>query len=168
MDALVVVRHAKAAWPEGVADLDRPLAARGLRDAPVIGQWVGAHVHGPWVALVSPAIRTMQTWEAMAPSLPGVEMRIDPELYDAPWQRMLRVARSAAPAGGTLILVAHNPGSQDLVAALSTATDKGGKRRLRVLEKFPTSAVAVLTPRVEGDWLVEDGARLSEFEVCRG
>jgi phosphohistidine phosphatase len=168
MDALVVIRHAKAAWPEGVADIDRPLAERGVRDAPVIGEWVRANVQGPLLALVSPALRTRQTWEAMAASVPDARMRIEPELYDAPWPRMLRVARSAAPEVGSLILVSHNPGSQDLVAALSTATDKGGKRRLRALEKFPTSAVAVLTPRAQGDWLVEDGARLTEFEVCRG
>ncbi|WP_399494409.1 hypothetical protein [Streptomyces sp. P9(2023)] len=35
---LVVLRHAKSAWPEGVPDYDRPLGPRGLRDAPAAGR----------------------------------------------------------------------------------------------------------------------------------
>ena len=35
---LIVVRHAKSAWPVGVPDHERPLAPRGRRDAPAVGR----------------------------------------------------------------------------------------------------------------------------------
>ena len=31
---LLLLRHAKSAWPDGVEDPDRPLSDRGRRDAP--------------------------------------------------------------------------------------------------------------------------------------
>lgn len=36
---LVVLRHAKSAWPD-VPDSERPLAPRGRRDAPAAGRWL--------------------------------------------------------------------------------------------------------------------------------
>lgn len=35
---LVVLRHARSAWPDDVADHERPLAPRGRRDAPAVGR----------------------------------------------------------------------------------------------------------------------------------
>ncbi len=37
---LILIRHAKSDYPPGVPDHDRPLNARGLRDAPRIGAWL--------------------------------------------------------------------------------------------------------------------------------
>ncbi|MGQ3295308.1 MAG: SixA phosphatase family protein, partial [Shinella sp.] len=37
MKRLLLLRHAKSAWPEGVEDHDRPLSDRGRRDAPCMG-----------------------------------------------------------------------------------------------------------------------------------
>ncbi|MFB9579559.1 hypothetical protein [Streptomyces yanii] len=37
---LVVLRHAKSAWLDDVADHERPLAPRGRRDAPAAGPWL--------------------------------------------------------------------------------------------------------------------------------
>ncbi|MET7442233.1 histidine phosphatase family protein, partial [Streptomyces sp. NPDC005568] len=39
---LVVLRHAKSAWPDGVPDHERPLAPRGRRDAPAAGRSLAA------------------------------------------------------------------------------------------------------------------------------
>ena len=41
---LVVVRHAKSAWPDDVPDEQRPLNPRGRRDAPVAGRWIRERV----------------------------------------------------------------------------------------------------------------------------
>ena len=37
---LILLRHAKSAWPDDVPDHDRPLAPRGRRDAPAAGGWL--------------------------------------------------------------------------------------------------------------------------------
>ena len=42
MPRLILMRHAKAAWPEDCQDHDRPLAERGREDAPRLGAWLAA------------------------------------------------------------------------------------------------------------------------------
>src|SRR4051794_41904037 len=66
---LVLLRHAKSAWPEGVPDHERPLAGRGRRDAPEAGRWlrqVGLQFD---LVLCSTALRARQTWELAAAEL---------------------------------------------------------------------------------------------------
>lgn len=54
---LVVLRHAKSAWPAGVADHERPLAPRGRRDAPAAGRALVEADCLPDLALCSTAVR---------------------------------------------------------------------------------------------------------------
>ncbi|NNF15135.1 MAG: phosphohistidine phosphatase, partial [Gammaproteobacteria bacterium] len=43
MKQLALMRHAKSSWGDAeLADIDRPLNQRGLRDAPVMGQRLAA------------------------------------------------------------------------------------------------------------------------------
>ena len=67
---LVLLRQAKSAWPDGVADHERPLAKRGRRDAPAVGRWLRDHELTPQVALVSSARRTVETFVLLAAELP--------------------------------------------------------------------------------------------------
>ena len=41
---LVLMRHAKSDYPDGVDDHERPLAARGIREAGLAGDWLRAHL----------------------------------------------------------------------------------------------------------------------------
>ncbi|MFD7136594.1 SixA phosphatase family protein [Streptomyces sp. NPDC059894] len=165
---LVVLRHAKSAWPEGVADHERPLGARGRRDAPAAGR---ALAQGGWVpdlALCSTAVRARLTWE-----LAGAEwgsrppVRYEPRLYAAGRHELLAVVRETPADVGTLLLVGHNPGLQELVLAL--AGDGPGDTLEQVRVKFPTSAIAVLDWSGPG-WadLAPGGARLTATAVPRG
>ncbi len=52
---LILMRHAKSAWPEGVADFDRPLAPRGMEAAPLMGRWLAKQGITPDQVLVSAA-----------------------------------------------------------------------------------------------------------------
>jgi phosphohistidine phosphatase len=61
MKNLLLLRHAKSAWPDGVEDHDRPLAERGRRDAPRMGAYMADVGIEPNVALVSSARRTQET-----------------------------------------------------------------------------------------------------------
>ena len=60
---LLLLRHAKSDYPAGVADHERPLAPRGIREAALAGNWLRAHAPGVDAVLCSTATRTRQTLE---------------------------------------------------------------------------------------------------------
>ncbi|WP_204322083.1 histidine phosphatase family protein, partial [Streptococcus pneumoniae] len=62
MHRLILLRHAKSDWPEGVADHERPLNGRGRRAAPLMGEAMVERGYVPERALVSSAKRTQETW----------------------------------------------------------------------------------------------------------
>lgn len=164
---LVVLRHAKSAWPEGVSDHARPLGRRGLRDAPAAGRWLSAADCLPDLVLCSTARRARETWELAAAELGSPPpVRHDPRLYAAEARDLLDAVREGPADVETLLLVGHNPGVQDLTLlltgeALGESLDRAGS-------KFPTSAMAVLTWR--GSWsdLAPGAALLTDFAVPRG
>lgn len=131
---LVLVRHAKSAWPDGVPDADRPLADRGHREAPEIGRWLRANVPEVDLVVCSTAKRAKQTWKHMASELPGdTKVRRDERVYAAPVKVLLSVVRELPGEARTVVLVGHNPGMEELVELLT-----GTPHMLK------TSAIAVL------------------------
>ena len=60
---LLLLRHAKSDYPQGVADHDRPLAPRGIREAALAGDWLRAHAPAVDAVLCSTATRTRETLE---------------------------------------------------------------------------------------------------------
>ncbi|MGW3729375.1 SixA phosphatase family protein, partial [Streptomyces sp. NPDC000851] len=91
---LVVLRHAKSAWPLDVADHERPLAPRGRRDAPAAGRALAEADCLPDLALCSTAARARQTWDPAAVHRPHGLLRGRPVAG-----RRLRLRRLARPAG---------------------------------------------------------------------
>ncbi|MFE7174715.1 SixA phosphatase family protein [Streptomyces sp. NPDC057616] len=165
---LVVLRHAKSAWPEGVADHERPLAARGLRDAPAAGRALAEADCLPDLALCSTAVRARQTWE-LASDQWGTPppVRHDPRLYGADAAELLSVVHEASAEVETLLLVGHNPGIEELV--LDLAGDDLDDALEDVRAKFPTSAIAVLAWHgAAWDALVPGSALLTDMLVPRG
>ena len=57
---LILIRHAKAADPEGVEDHGRPLSDRGRDAAAEIGRWMAENRLLPDEIVVSDAMRTRQ------------------------------------------------------------------------------------------------------------
>jgi len=165
---LVVLRHAKSARPEGVPDHRRPLAPRGLRDAPAAGRALVEADLLPDLALCSTAVRARQTWQlASAEWGTPPPVRYEPRLYAADVPALLDVVRETPPEVETLLLVGHNPGLEDLVLTLAGDGLDDTLDRLRV--KFPTSAVAALAWHATG-WpaLAPGAALLTWFTVPRG
>lgn len=140
---LVVVRHAKSAWPMGVPDRRRPLGPRGIADAPRMGARIRALVEGIDLAVISPAERTRQTWELLRDELGDVpDERTDERIY-ADWgAHMLEVVRELPDEAATVLLLGHEPGVSELVLLL--ADRSAPLLRERIGAKFPTCAVAVL------------------------
>lgn len=165
---LVVLRHAKSARPEGVFDHRRPLAPRGLRDAPAAGRALAEADCLPDLALCSTAVRARQTWElASAQWGTPPPVRFDPRLYDAVASELLDVVHEVPPEVETLLLVGHNPGLEELV--LQLAGDSLDDAIEEVRTKFPTSAIAVLAWHgPTWDTLAPATALLTSMIVARG
>lgn len=164
---LVVLRHAKSAWPDGVADHERPLAPRGRRDAPAAGRRLREAGCVPDLVVCSTAGRTRQTWDLVSDELGATTpVTHDARLYRASAGELLGVVRDIPARVRTLMLVGHNPGVQDLVLMLAGEEDSYALERTRT--KFPTSAIAVLC--LSGPWrdLEPGAARLTEMVVPRG
>jgi phosphohistidine phosphatase len=146
---LILFRHAKSSWPEGIEDHDRPLAERGRKAAPVMARWLAENGLKPTVALVSTARRAQETWALIAPQLGKVTKRDIAEIYEAPAERILDQIHAVEHSVESLIIVGHNPGMEDLARQLLDGD--GGKAGARMREKFPTAGVAVLHLPVD-DW----------------
>lgn len=147
MRRLILMRHAKSAWPPGVEDHDRWLEPRGRASAAAVGAWLRARGEIPEAALVSTARRTRETWEIAARSLfpdsPPPEPVFLERLYLAGEEEMLAALREEAPPEARcLILLGHNDGTRNLAEALC-----GGRAArpedARAFEKFPTGAAAL-------------------------
>jgi phosphohistidine phosphatase len=158
---LVLVRHAKSAWPDDVADVERPLAKRGRRDAPAVGRWVAENGVTPQVVVVSSALRAVQTAELITAELePAPRRVVTDQAYNARPAELLELVRTLPAEPDVAMVVGHNPGIEALATQLA-ASDSG-------LGEFPTSAVCVL--EFDGDWAsIEPGAgQLIAFAIPRG
>ena len=117
---LVLLRHAKSAWPHGVPDLRRPLAERGRRDAVAVGCWLHDHVPRLDAVVCSPAVRARQTWTFVAAELDDPPpARYDERVYGATATQLLALVRNLAGGVGTALLVGHNPDLQEFAALLT-------------------------------------------------
>jgi len=164
---LLLLRHAKSAWPD-VADHDRPLAPRGQRDAPFVGRWLRAHEYLPDQVLCSSARRTRETWQLVQEQL-GVDpaVRVDDEAYGAMPGELLDLIQQSEPAARTVLVVGHDPAVAELARTLPAENAADAALLVRMREKFPTAAVAVV--EFTGTWeRLEPGtARLSHFVTPR-
>ncbi|MEA1830822.1 histidine phosphatase family protein [Methylobacterium durans] len=142
MRRLILLRHAKSDRAPGLRDLDRPLNPRGRQAAPFMGRYLADQGLRPDLALVSPSVRTQETWEAAAAALGTVRTETVRTIYEAPASALLAAVRDAPDEAGSLILVGHNPGMQDLAVKLVGRGDAAARGRLRT--QFPTAAVAVI------------------------
>ncbi|MEU2390264.1 histidine phosphatase family protein [Streptomyces sp. NPDC007369] len=167
MPDLVILRHAKSAWPQGVPDRERPLGPRGLRDAPAAGRLLARTALLPDLVLCSPARRTRQTWELAAAELPGrPPVRFAPRLYGADAEDLLDAVRDTPAEVARLLLIGHNPGLQELILLL--AGEDPDRDLDRIETKFPTSAVAVLGCPAPWPDLDPATAVLRYFAIPRG
>ncbi|OWV90901.1 phosphoglycerate mutase [Rhizobium sp. R72] len=140
---LLLLRHAKSAWPADVADHDRPLAGRGEKAAPLMGRYLAREKLIPDLVLVSSARRTQETWKLVAKKLPSSIEKLDTEdLYEASAAKIAAVVQAVDPSVRTLMLIGHNPGFQDLAEGLIGAGDPEACAGIR--QKFPTAALAVI------------------------
>jgi len=161
------MRHAKAEQ-SAPSDFERQLTDRGTADAGEAGAWLTEQGMIPDHALVSGAVRTQQTWDALVDRGGwDVDPDFEEALYDAGPESALDLIRSVPDHVQTLLVVGHNPTMASLAQLLDDGEgdeDAGND----MTTGFPTSAVAVLS--YDGDWreLTEASASVVAFHVGRG
>lgn len=119
MKTLILVRHAKSSWHHpDLRDFDRPLNARGLRNAPMMGARLQTARVRPQRLMTSPAVRAQSTAEILAEELglPSTAIQREERLYAASVETWLEVIEQLVPAEDTVLLVGHNPAISELVA----------------------------------------------------
>lgn len=142
MTSLFLLRHAKAAPAlPGMGDFDRPLDAAGIAEARRIGVEMAARHMRPGLILCSSALRTRQTLDELEGFLtPDGAARIySRALYSADAQGYLGEIRSASP-GGALLVIGHNPSTEELAGLLEAKKDRHSSALL--MRGFPTGALA--------------------------
>lgn len=136
----MLLRHAKSDWSGDEADIDRPLAKRGRRQAPEAGRWLNDSVAHVDLAVVSPAVRARSTWDLVSAELatpPPVQ--VEDRAYASSGSELLDVVRALPDEAVTVVLVGHNPAVAELASHLAGRS-----------VPMPTSAIAVIA--VSGRW----------------
>ncbi|MDT7740723.1 MAG: phosphohistidine phosphatase [Mycobacterium sp.] len=161
---LVLLRHAKSAYPDGVADHDRPLAPRGQREARLAGDWLRTNLPAIDAVLCSTATRARETLAHTGIEAP---VRYVDRLYDATAGTVIDEINGVSDGVAVLLVVAHEPTMTQVALGLTKPDNANTDAAERISTKFPTSAAAVL--RFTRSWsdLEVGSGELADFHVPR-
>lgn len=173
MSSLLLVRHAKSAWPDGVADADRPLTRRGERAAQVVGRFLAIAGLQPTAVIASPAVRARETARLI---LRGagclVPVTFDERIYDDDVTTVIEewatsragetgetgeTSETGGVASERLLVVGHEPGMMRAIVELAGAVVALPTATLVWLELSPDGAEPatvrlVVPPRLLEAW----------------
>jgi phosphohistidine phosphatase len=130
---LLVLRHAKSSRDDPtLEDHERPLNARGRRDAPRMGELIREYALIPDLVISSDAVRARRTAEAVVgPARYTNTILLSPRLYLAEPPDIVSLLRTVREDAGTVMIVGHNPGLEELIKQLTGET-----------QDLPTAALA--------------------------
>ena len=137
---LILMRHGKSGYPDGVADHERPLAERGVREAELAGEWMARDGLEVDAVICSTATRTRQTLQRTGIDADSVTY-VDAVYGGTPDDVFEAIREHVGEDAQTVLVVGHEPGMPATALTLDPDAD---------IDEFPTSAYAVLT--VEADW----------------
>lgn len=143
MKKLVICRHAKSDWGDPfLSDRNRPLASRGLNDAPEMALRLQLRGVKPDLLVTSDAVRALETARITATHLaiPSEKIVVDKSLYHANPEALLNTIRGTTPDVDTLLIFGHNPGLNGLIDSFGDP-----------IENLPTCGQYGITFHVE-DW----------------
>ncbi len=112
MKTVFLVRHAKSSWENDyLADINRPLNDRGLRDAAFMARLLRDKGIKPDVLISSPAVRALTTAGLFKTELAiaGKDLVVRDEIYEAGPSSILYLIASLPEAHNTVMLFGHNP-----------------------------------------------------------
>lgn len=162
MVRLFLLRHAKASQssPDG-GDKSRPLNRRGRGASTTMGRYMRDQGFRPQLVLCSTSQRTRETLQLLSDAAGWTEdapkRTFDDKLYLAPPGEIVDILQQLDASVSDVLVIGHNPGMHELAYVLA---DPRGADYERLLEKYPTAALAVLSNDSIG-WQDIDAGRLS-------
>jgi phosphohistidine phosphatase len=151
---LILLRHAKSSWDDpDVPDHERPLSARGKRDAPRMAARLRARHEAPALIITSSAKRALRTAKVVADGwgYPRDALHVEPRLYLADPAQIVAVIGEQQDAFASLLVVGHNPSMTELTNRLVPAL---------ALDNLPTAGVVAVDVDVQR-WLDLPGAPIA-------
>ena len=117
---LYILRHAKSDWNVTVSDHERPLNKRGQRNSLSVGEWMQHKQLIPDCIISSHSTRTRETIMNVCLNLEfdSLDIYWEEELYHANHQVLLAEGIKFLNKYDTVMIVAHNPGIDELVEYL--------------------------------------------------
>ncbi len=111
MKTIVLCRHAKADYPDGVRDFDRPLKEKGIKDAHEMGKLLAEKSFLPDLILSSPALRAISTAEIIAKAIgyPLSAISLNPCIYEEQVGDLIEMIEEISPEIKTVMIFGHNP-----------------------------------------------------------
>ena len=154
MRRLMLLRHAKSDWSApGTRDQDRPLSVRGRESAPKMGTYMARHGLVPDLVVASPATRVTDTLALVLPAFTKQPKTVpEARIYESTADELLAVIKETPRLVHSLLIVGHNPSLAELASLLMASGDV--ETRQRLIEKFPTAALAVI------DFALDDWAKI--------
>ncbi|MBM6623162.1 histidine phosphatase family protein [Micrococcaceae bacterium RIT802] len=165
---LMLLRHAKAEFPFGVGDHDRPLATRGNRQAPSAGAWMVARGWIPDYIVCSDALRARSTcaWVSSELGEKGPTPYLDSRVYGASATQLVSVINETPETVSTLLVIGHLPTVQEVAMSLASVASEE-EPVMELATRYPTLGLTLL--EVDKPWAELDGrdARVTGFVVPR-
>ena len=144
MRRLILVRHgaAEVAGATG-GDRERPLAKRGRAEVLLTCQWLRDSGFVPDLAYVSSALRTRGSWDVATTVFAETRADMRDGLYMAGDEAIIDILDTAPAEAGTIMVIGHNPGLQELGLQLAIDCGASPLHINRLAEGFPTATAAV-------------------------
>ncbi|MBW8882548.1 MAG: histidine phosphatase family protein [Asticcacaulis sp.] len=162
MKHLIIMRHAKAEKDAASGeDFDRRLTERGHREASGVAAALNDYGLKPDFALVSASARTRETFNEVEGVFGPIIALVSKDLYNAGAGALRRAVETHEDDGACVLVVAHNPGVQALVAEYLFEGAAGADIIEKVRGGYPTATATVFEVDVAGR-AIYDGIYLAK------
>lgn len=151
MKTILVLRHGKSDWSDSFqADFDRPLAKRGRKDAPRMGEVLALFQCVPDRILSSPALRARQTADLAAEACGyGRSIHWEDAFYGGGSHDLIAALQRLPDAVERPMLIGHNPTLEETVALLLGRGGVGWNEEFAI--RLPTAGLVCIDAGVV-DW----------------
>ena len=145
MKTLLIMRHGKSDWKnDALPDIKRPLKARGEKDSAAAGRLLKESKFLPELIITSTAVRAEATAKLLSKAAGYTgNISMAEEIYTGGIGELAATIRKIPDKCARAMIIAHNPGLEDLVAELTAIPPAS--------IKLPTGAIACLEIPIE-EW----------------
>jgi phosphohistidine phosphatase len=143
MFRLVLIRHSEAQPHAAGGDKERVLTPAGRDMAARVGTYCGTMQLHPDLVLISPALRTRETFEGLAQGIgQKLNASYDPALYNATSTAIKAIIAKTPSELKTVFVIGHNPGIGETAIALCGSGNRAMLAEMR--HHFPAPAMAIV------------------------